>query len=118
MSSEVKFKRLDGLIVALTGPGEKPFIKYEVIKPLGLLRIISTYVPPQQRGRGLAELLVKEAIKIAKEENLKIEPICSYALYYFIKNKHEREVLADWLRNKTDEELNALYQYILSLEKK
>ncbi len=118
MSSEVKLKRLDGLIVALTGPGEKPFLRYEIVRPLGILRILSTYVPPEQRGRGLAELLVREAIKIAGEENLKIEPVCSYALYYFIKYKQERDILADWLQEKTEDELNALYRYVISLEKK
>lgn len=118
MSGEIKIKRFDGLLVALTGPGEKPFLRYEIIKPLGILRIVSTYVPPELRGRGIAEALVKEAIRLAKEESLEIEPVCSYAFYYFIKNRGERGVLVSWLREKNDEELELLYRYALSREGK
>lgn len=118
MSGGIKFKQLDGLIVGLIGDREKPFLRYEIIKPLGVMRILSTYVPPELRGRGIADLLLKEAINLAKRENLKIEPICSYALYYFIKNKNERELLVDWLKEKNENELESIYQYIKSMEKK
>jgi len=117
VAQRVELRRLDGLIVAMTGPGEKPFLRYEIVQPIGVLRILSTYVPPELRGRGLAETLVREAISLAREKGLKIEPVCSYAVRFFIRYKSEREALVDWLRDKTDEELEAYYRYALSLEK-
>jgi predicted GNAT family acetyltransferase len=80
------------------------------------MELIETYVPPNLRGRGLAEKLMNEAIRYAEENNLKIEPICSYAIYYFIKNKDKRSLLVDWLREKSDEELEKLFEYRRSLE--
>jgi len=113
---DVEVKRTSHVFVALTGPGEKPFLRYSINKEQGILQLIETYVPPEQRGKGLAEKLVNEAIKFAVENNLKIEPICSYAVYYFIKHKDKRKLLVDWLREKSDEELKKLFEYRRSLE--
>lgn len=46
-----------------------------------------TFVDESQRGKGLAEKLVLAVIEIAKKEELKIVPSCSYVENYF--NKHE-----------------------------
>lgn len=115
-STRPGIRRLDGLIVMLTGPGEKPFLRYEVDGQLGILRILATYVPPQLRGRGFAEALVEEAIKLAEERGLKVEPFCSYALHYFIKHRDRRGALVDWLRNKSDDELLVLLDYVRAME--
>jgi predicted GNAT family acetyltransferase len=109
-------KRTGTVFVILTGKGEKPFLRYSINKELGVMELIETYVPPNLRGRGLAEKLVDEAIKYAEENNLKIEPVCSYAFYYFIKNKDKRKLLVDWLQEKSDEELEKLFEYRRSLE--
>jgi predicted GNAT family acetyltransferase len=37
-----------------------------------------TFVPPEMRGRGLAEKLVRAALDWAKSEKLRIVPQCSY----------------------------------------
>lgn len=116
--SDIQIKRTSTVFVALveTSTGEKPFLRYSINKEQGIMQLISTYTPPELRGRGIAEKLVEEAIKFAKENGLKIEPICSYAFYYFIKKKDKRDVLADWLRDKNDEELKKLYEYALAKE--
>lgn len=38
-----------------------------------------TYVSPKRRGQGIAKSLVDAVVKYAREENLKIIPLCSYA---------------------------------------
>lgn len=114
--SDIKIAHFNGLIVVMTGRGEKPFLKYEILRPLGVMRILSTYVPEEMRGRGLAEVLVKEAIKLAKSESLKIEPFCSYAAYFFYKHREERDVLVEWLREKSDEDFERIVEYLRARE--
>ncbi len=111
-----KIKRTSTVFVMLTGKGEKPFLRYDVDKETGVMRILETYVPPHLRGKGLAEALVEEAIRYARENNYVVEPVCSYAFYYFLKHREKRGILAEWLRNKTDEELERMFEYRRSLE--
>ena len=42
-----------------------------------------TYVPPEARGKGIAEKLVKAIIADARAERFKIAPDCSYVDSYF-----------------------------------
>jgi predicted GNAT family acetyltransferase len=42
------------------------------------LVLTHTFVPPEARGRGLAEKVVGAAMEYAKAENLKVVPQCSY----------------------------------------
>ncbi|MGB9830565.1 MAG: N-acetyltransferase, partial [Fervidicoccus fontis] len=70
------------------------------------------------RGRGIAEKLVDEAVKFAKENELKIEPICSYAIYYFIKHSEKRDLLVDWMKNKNEEELKKIFDEAIQRERK
>ena len=37
-----------------------------------------TFVPPELRGRGLAEKLVRAGLQYARDEKLKVVPACSY----------------------------------------
>lgn len=38
-----------------------------------------TYTDPKLRGQGVAKQLVEHAVDYARENNLKIVPLCSYA---------------------------------------
>lgn len=49
-----------------------------------------TYVPDELRGKGLAAELVKTGLTYAKENNLKVRPVCPYVVGYF--DKHPGEV--------------------------
>ncbi len=43
-----------------------------------VMELYTTYTPPQLRGKGLAEKVVRAALNYAKENNLKVIPSCSY----------------------------------------
>ena len=45
----------------------------------GLLRIEYVEVVPELRGTGLGRQLVETAVRFAREQRLKVVPICSYA---------------------------------------
>lgn len=45
----------------------------------------STYVPPEFRGKGYAERLVRHGLKWAREENLWIEASCWYVQKFLPK---------------------------------
>ena len=47
-----------------------------------------TFVPPELRGRGIAEKLVRTALEHARSERLKVVPACSY-VDAFIKRHSE-----------------------------
>ena len=47
-----------------------------------------TFVPPEMRGKGLAESLVRAALAWARAEKLKVVPQCSYVAR-FIERHHE-----------------------------
>lgn len=46
-----------------------------------------TYVPPELRGRGLAEALVRRALNDAKAAGRKVVPACSYVDVFMQRNK-------------------------------
>jgi len=56
------------LAYRLFNNGEKPAIDFN-----------STYVPPEFRGKGLAEKLVRTGIKWAKEQGYELHASCWYA---------------------------------------
>lgn len=48
--------------------------------------LYSTYTPPQLRGQGLAEKVVRAAFEYAKEKNLKVIPSCWYVKKFLEKH--------------------------------
>lgn len=58
-----------------------------------ILIIDHTGIDDAHRGQGLAEKLVLKVIEKAKDENLKIMPLCPFAKREFEKNAEYREVL-------------------------
>ena len=51
-----------------------------------------TYVPPLLRGKGIAEVLVKNAADFALNNGFKVNPTCSYTQSFFTRHK-EYEIL-------------------------
>lgn len=82
---------------------EKAFLRYRVEGDK--IYLIATYTPPKYRGKGIGRILVEEALRFAEENRLKIVPICSYAIYYFVKNPNKRDLLAPEYQNANLEEL-------------
>ncbi|MBA4800969.1 MAG: N-acetyltransferase [Euryhalocaulis sp.] len=53
-----------------------------------------TYTPPELRGQGLADRLVARAVRDARAEGWKVDPVCSYAARWFEDHPEHRELLA------------------------
>jgi len=95
--------------------GSKAYLAYKIED--GKMFLIETYTPPQHRGRGYAKMLVEKAIEITLSKNLEIVPICSYSIYYFLKNRDKRVILADPYKNMSDQELENYYKERLEEER-
>ncbi len=67
--------------------------KIEFNNENGDLSITHTIVNPLFRGQGIAKILMEKVIELAKEKELKIIPICSYAASYFEKNPEYKQLL-------------------------
>ena len=52
-----------------------------------------TFVSPELRGKSIAGNLLKKVIDFAKEDNLKIIPVCSYAVLKMTRNSEYNDVL-------------------------
>ena len=52
-----------------------------------------THIEPEQHGKGLGKLLVLEAVKYARENDLKIIPPCPFAKSVFMKDAELRDVV-------------------------
>lgn len=53
-----------------------------------------TYVSDQLRGKGVAKKLLDTAASYAREEDLKMEPVCSYVVAAFSKSNEYDDVKA------------------------
>lgn len=58
--------------------GYEGFVEYELVD--GNMAITHTIVPPEIGGRGIASDLVQRAFDYAREEGLRVVPLCSYAV--------------------------------------
>ncbi len=58
-----------------------------------VLVIDHTGVDPAARGQGVAEELVRQVFEKAKNEGMKVEPVCSYAKKEFERKPEYKEVL-------------------------
>lgn len=58
------------------------------------MTILHTFVPPSQRGGGLALALVARAVADARTEHLTINPICWYARAEIERHAEWRDILA------------------------
>jgi uncharacterized protein len=60
----------------------------------GEMVMTHTFVPPELRGRGIAEKLVRVALEYARTEQRHVVPACSY-VEVFIRRHPEFQVLVD-----------------------
>ena len=59
-----------------------------------VLYMVHTEVPRAQQGRGIAAALVTAAIDYARENELKVAPVCSYVRAYMRRHPESRAQLA------------------------
>lgn len=60
--------------------GNTAYLEYE--SDGKAMYITHTIVPPMLEGRGIGSALVKQALTYAGQEQLKVVPICSFAVAY------------------------------------
>lgn len=53
----------------------------------------STFVPPEGRGQGLAQLLAEAALDYAQDNKLQVIPSCSYIAKYIERNSQYQSLL-------------------------
>jgi predicted GNAT family acetyltransferase len=73
-------------------PAGEAVLSYELAGP-GVLDVSSTYVPPPERGRGVAARLVRAAVAHAREEHLKIVPSCWYVRRWLDAHPEEQDLV-------------------------
>lgn len=59
----------------------------------GRMVFTHTVVPPELRGRGIAELLVRAALADARAAGRKVVPQCSYVAKFIERNKEFADLL-------------------------
>ncbi len=111
--NELEIRHTSSVIYArLPGSKEKAWIAYEVEG--NVMRLLKTYTPPEYRGKGIAAKLTQYAIELAKKNGWVIEPVCSYAVHYFIKHPELKQLLKPELR---DADLRKLFEERLREER-
>ncbi|HEY6817228.1 MAG TPA: GNAT family N-acetyltransferase [Croceibacterium sp.] len=62
---------------------------------MGPLRVADhTFVPPEMRGQGVAQVLVEALVADAREQGFRIVPQCSYVAALFRRNPAWSDLLA------------------------
>ena len=88
---EIKNDTSDNVFVAEL-EGHEAYLRY-ALRGEDTIDFIYTYTPPELRGKGLAEKIVKEGFNYAKENNLKVIPTCPYIMYFLSKNEEYKTLL-------------------------
>ncbi len=70
-----------GLFFILLDGGKNAFLRYSIEGDIMIIE--STYTPEKYRGMRFAEKLTQKALEYAKEKQLKVRPVCSYAIKFF-----------------------------------
>ena len=60
----------------------------------GVMAVTHTGVPPPVEGRGIAGQLMKALLDQAKNDGVKVEPLCTYARAYMERHPETAELLA------------------------
>lgn len=57
-----------------------------------IMTLDHTEVAPQMNGKGLASSLVRHSVDFARENDYKVDPVCSYAAKQFQRHEDYQEV--------------------------
>jgi predicted GNAT family acetyltransferase len=74
-------------------PSGTALLAYAAAGP-GVLEIYSTYVPPSERGQGLAGQLVEAALAYVRAEGLRVIPTCWYVAFWIRRHPEHADLLA------------------------
>ena len=73
--------------------GEEAYASYSLHDDV--LKLYSTFTPHHLRGQGIAETIVEHVFNYARENNLKVEPACSYVQTFLAHNKEFNDLVVD-----------------------
>ena len=73
--------------------GDKAYAAYNLQG--NIIKLNSTYTPPHLRGQGIAKIIVEAVFKYAGENNLKVQPICSYVKTFISRNREYADFVAN-----------------------
>ena len=60
----------------------------------GVMTVRRVFVPPSHEGRGFAGRLMAHVAEDARDQGLKIVPVCSYADAWFRRHKDQQDLLS------------------------
>lgn len=73
--------------------GREAYLEYDELGPQKL-DYKSTYVPAEQRGKGLGALIVDEALAFAKDHHFEVVPTCPFVKSFIDSRPEYRELVA------------------------
>ncbi|UJH91086.1 N-acetyltransferase [Antarcticibacterium sp. 1MA-6-2] len=96
MEKEIKHKESDrrGMFYMEDEKGIISELTY-ARKENGIMVIDHTETRPELEGQGLASRLVKRSVEFAREQNLKVDPLCPFAEVQFDQNQDYKDVRVD-----------------------
>ena len=94
MAAEITRQRdaLGGRFAVTDGGAEQGYLTY--VLQDGVMVIEHTVVAPRFQGQGIAGRLVEETARYAREEGLKVRPLCSYAARVMSRDPKFQDLLA------------------------
>ena len=66
----------------------------EYVMSDGRMIFTHTFVPPELRGQGIAERIVRFALDDARSQGLKVTPACSYVARFIDRHGEYRDLVA------------------------
>lgn len=69
------------------------FIEY--VKVAEVLSLVHTEVPEELEGRGIASKMAKKVLDTARQNNLKINPVCEFIHTYIRRKPEYKDLLAE-----------------------
>ncbi len=67
----------------------------DYIKQENVLVVTHTGVPAELEGRGIAAALTKALLEYARENDLKVKPICPYTKAYIQKHSEYKDLVSE-----------------------
>jgi predicted GNAT family acetyltransferase len=73
--------------------GNEVYVEYTIGE--NEINLHHTFTHPALRGKGLAAHVVRAALEFAKENNLKVNPTCSYVQAFIAKNDEYKKLVSN-----------------------
>jgi len=91
MNIDVKHDLIDQKFYTII-EGKEAYLRY-LTYDKAVMNMIKTYVPPELRGRRIADAVVLKAMEYARDNNLKIIPTCSFIQTFLIRHNEFKELV-------------------------